>query len=75
MTTTLQGIVSKGWKVYVGSKEVGEVEDVTERELAVKRGTLVKHVYYVPIDTVVEASEGIVDIRDEGRTRELLDID
>jgi len=75
MTSTLQATVSKGWKVYLGSTEVGEVEEVSEHELAVKRGTLVKHVYYVPLDTVVEASDGIVDIRDEGRTRELLDID
>jgi hypothetical protein len=73
--TTLQATISKGWKVFLGAREVGEVDEVSEHELTIKRGTLLKHEYYVPLTAVVEASDGVVDLRDDGRIRELVGVD
>ncbi len=73
MTTTLQGHVRSGWRVFVGADEVGEVEDVGGQEITIKHGTVFKRSVRLPLDTVTEAAEGIVDLRDDDRTRTLLD--
>lgn len=71
----LQGYVRRGWKVYLGSNEIGEIDDVGERDLTVRRGTIRKSVVRLPVEVVAEADEGIVDLHDDHRTRALLDLE
>lgn len=59
-----------GWKVYMGSEEVGTVAEVGDDELAVERGGLIKRVVRIPKDEVAEAGEGIVDLRPD---RDMMD--
>lgn len=73
MTTILEGYVRRGWKVFLGGERVGEVTDVGHDDITVKRGTLRKHTFRVPIASVVQAGDGVVDLRDDARTKDLLD--
>lgn len=72
MAPILEGYVRNGWKVFLGSKEIGKVASVTEDELTVERGTLVKRAARLPARLVAEADEGIVDLLDNDETRTLL---
>jgi hypothetical protein len=73
VTTTVRGNVRKGWKVYLGSDEVGRVADVGPAEVVIERGALLKHTVHMPADCIDEAADGIVDLRSDDRTRRLLD--
>ena len=54
--------VRRGWQVFAGSDRIGEVATVSERELSVKSGRLVKHEYVIPIEYVSDAADGVVDL-------------
>jgi hypothetical protein len=72
MADTVRGYVQKGWKVYVGGDPVGKVSDVGRDDLGVERGILLKHVVRIPMDCVIDAADGIVDLRADDRTEEVL---
>jgi len=55
--------VQRGWKVFAGDQEIGNVAEVATDELTVAKGTLVRHAYYrIPADRVAEAADGVVDV-------------
>jgi hypothetical protein len=55
--------VRRGWQVFAGSDRIGEVATVSERELSVKSGRLVKHEYVIPIELINDAADGVVDLK------------
>ncbi len=59
---TLESI-RKGWKVFAGADQVGEVMDVGTHDISVGGGAPLRHVYRVPEEYVAEASDGVVDLR------------
>ncbi len=73
MATILLDDVQKGWKVYMGADQVGEVADVGEGDLGVKRGALLSHVVRVPKESVIEAADGVVDLSTDDQTKQLLE--
>ncbi len=76
MATILDGYVHKGWKVFVGADQVGEVSDVGQTDIVVKRGSfLKKEEIRVPVEAVAEAADGVVDLRADPRTREMFGLD
>jgi hypothetical protein len=65
--------VQKGWKVFAGSEELGEVTEIAPHEIVVSKGGLIgKHEYHVPADLVEDADEGIVDLNVDRETLERL---
>jgi hypothetical protein len=65
--------IQAGWKVFVGSEEVGEVVDVRGRHIDVRRGSLIKHEYRVPEAYIAEAADGVVDLKVDRATVEALE--
>ncbi len=63
MTQATAENIRQGWKVYAGSDRIGEVAYVTGAELGVKSGRLIKHEYVIPIEFVVDAADGVVDLK------------
>jgi len=62
MTTVDLQNVQRGWKVFAGDQEIGNVAEVATDELTVAKGTLVRHAYRIPADKVAEAADGVVDV-------------
>lgn len=62
MTQVRLDDIQRGWKVFAGSEEVGEVESVEGRHLDVQRGLLFKHSYRIPETYIAEAADGVVDL-------------
>jgi hypothetical protein len=73
MTQVRFDLIQPGWKVFVGSDEVGEVVDVQNRHLDVRRGNFIKHAYRIPATYVAEAADGVVDLSIDRETVERLE--
>ncbi len=67
--------MQRGWKVFGGFQEVGEVADVEPAQLGVKHGRLTKHVTRVPTAKIVEAADGVVDLRPDQQVRDQFGLD
>ena len=73
-SATLEDI-QKGWKVYAGSEEVGEVADVGEHAISVRRGTILRREFRVPEEWVTEATDGVVDLSVDRSMVEAMEVD
>ncbi len=67
--------VQKGWKVFAGADEIGEVTDVLPNAIDVRHGTLIRHTYRIPGDQINEASDGVVDLSLDRASVEALEVD
>jgi hypothetical protein len=67
-------VIQKGWKVFAGSEEVGEVTDVGAHDISVRRGTLLRHEFRIPEEYVAEAADGVVDLNVDRGTVESLEV-
>jgi hypothetical protein len=65
--------IQKGWKVFAGSEEVGEVMEVGSHDISVRRGTILRHEFRVPEEYVVEAADGVVDLNADRATIDSLE--
>lgn len=63
MAQVIAADIGQGWKVFAGSEVVGHVASVSRDTLAVKSGRLVKHEYFIPIEYVSDAADGVVDLK------------
>jgi hypothetical protein len=62
MTLSRLGEIRPGWKVFAGPDEVGEVVDLGDEDIEVRRGTLIRHTYRIPNEYIAQVGEGIVDL-------------
>ncbi len=67
--------VQQGWKVFAQADEIGEVVDVGSTTFDVRTGTLMQHTYRIPESDIVEAADGLVDLRIDRETVETMEID
>ena len=63
MAHVLPPTIHEGMRVFAGSDEIGKVSEVGDGFFKATRGLLFKHEYLIPFDYVVEAGEGVVDLR------------
>ena len=75
MSTIALEDIQVGWKVFIGADEVGRVTESDHAELVVKRGNLIKKTIRVPRDEIVEAADGVVDLRLDAATKARFDIE
>lgn len=67
--------VQQGWKVFAQADEIGEVVDVGATTFDVRTGTLMQHTYRIPEADIVEAADGLVDLRIDRQTVETMEVD
>ncbi len=75
MTGMILQDIQVGWKVFVGSEEVGHVVDVGSEDIGVRHGRLIKTTTRIPGDRILEASDGVVDLRADDDTMDRLSMD
>jgi hypothetical protein len=75
MGSATLGDIQKGWKVFAGAEEVGEVADVEEHAISVRRGTILRREFRVPEEYVTEAMDGVVDLSIDRDTVESMEVE
>jgi hypothetical protein len=65
--------IQKGWKVFAGAEELGEVTDVGQHAISVRRGTILRHEFQIPEEYVAEATDGVVDLNVDRATVESME--
>lgn len=75
MTHTTAMNVRPGWKVYSGSEQIGEIDSIRDDHVIVRKGTLIRHFYALPMSMIDQASDGIVDLNVDREAVERLELD